>query len=210
MSRAITIGVVGYGMGNVRSVLNALEHLELASQLIEKPEHLANVDRVILPGVGAYGAAMSRLQHTGFQASLDRTVKEDGKLLLGICLGMQLLADASSEFGEHRGLGYLPGRVDKLPQNTPNLPLPHMGWNSLELRAEAPLLAGVAAGTDCYFVHSFQLIPDDERSIAATTDYDGPVTAVVSHNNVMGTQFHPEKSQDAGLQILANFAALPC
>ncbi len=206
----MTIGVVGYGIGNVRSVLNALDHLDLPARLVERPDDLRQVDRVLLPGVGAFGTAMSRLRDSGFQTALDRTVKEDGKLLLGICLGMQLLADTGSEFGEHTGLGYLPGRVEKLPQNTPDLPLPHMGWNSLEPHGHAPLLADVPASSDCYFVHSFQLLPVDQGAVDATTDYGGPVTAVVSRGNVMGTQFHPEKSQAVGLRILNNFANLPC
>ena len=206
----MSVGVISYGMGNVRSVLNAFAHLGIPAHVIETPDELDQADRILLPGVGAFGAAMARLEKSGLRGALDRAVQEQGKPLLGICLGMQLLAETGTEFGNHEGLGYLPGRVEMIDRAATDLILPHMGWNSLNLHNEIPLLDGVEPNSDFYFVHSFQLHAANDDIVNATTEYGGQITAVVSRDNVMGTQFHPEKSQDIGLRILANFAAIPC
>lgn len=204
------IGVVGYGMGNVRSVLNAFEFLGIDAALVTDPAALEEAERIVLPGVGAFGAAMARLEVTGFHDALDRAVRRQGKPLLGICLGMQLLAESSTEFGDHAGLGFLKGRVEKIPVEGRGRVLPHMGWNSLVVVRPTPLLDGVRPDPDFYFVHSFHIAPETTDTIDATVDYGTPVTAMVSSGNVMGTQFHPEKSQEAGLKLLASFSSLPC
>ena len=203
------IGIVGYGMGNVQSVINALDHIGAPNAVAETPGELAGADKILLPGVGAFRRAMEKLGETGFASAL-REAAADGTPILGICLGMQLLATMGTEFGEAPGLGLVPGRVERIAAANESLRLPHMGWNDLELRRDDPLLAGLDPDGDtaCYFVHSFHLVPEDDAAVSATCDYGGPVTATVSAGAVFGAQFHPEKSQAVGLAILANFAAL--
>ncbi|MBT3402013.1 MAG: imidazole glycerol phosphate synthase subunit HisH [Rhodospirillaceae bacterium] len=202
------IAVVGYGMGNVQSVVNALDHIGAPNAVTEDPRALSKADRILLPGVGAFRRAMERLEKTGFAAAL-RAGAAAGTPILGICLGMQLLATTGTECGETPGLGLVPGQVERIPAGEA-WRLPHMGWNDLDLRRDDPLLAGLdgQGDTACYFVHSYHLVPDDEGAISATCDYGTPVTATISAGSVYGAQFHPEKSQAVGLAILANFAAL--
>lgn len=202
------ISIVGYGMGNVQSVVNALDHIGAANAVAEIPGALAGADKILLPGVGAFRRAMDKLEETGFATAL-RDAAAAGTPILGICLGMQLLATTGTEFGETPGLGLIPGRVERIPV-TEGQRLPHMGWNDLDLRRDDPLLAGLDAREDtaCYFVHSFHLMPEDTAAISATCDYGATVTATVSAGSVFGAQFHPEKSQAVGLAILANFADL--
>ncbi len=202
------IGIVGYGMGNVRSVVNALDHIGAPNMVAASPEELDAADKVLLPGVGAFGRAMDLLEETGFRAALDERVRARGKPLLGICLGMQLLADTGTEFGERQGLGYIPGRVEVIPRTSADLRLPHMGWNDLSVTGDCPLLEGIDGDLSAYFVHGFQLNAARDTDVSATCDYGGPITAAVSSDGVYGMQFHPEKSQALGLKILANFAAL--
>jgi glutamine amidotransferase len=202
------IGVVAYGMGNVRSVLNALEHVGADAALAATPEDLDRADKILLPGVGAFGEAMRRLTERGVKPALDEQVLGRGKPILGICLGMQLLAETGTEFGEAKGLGYIPGRVEIIPREDRTLRLPHMGWNGLDIVKDCPLLGGIAGDTCCYFVHSYHLKAGRPGDVSATCDYGGPVTAAVSAGHIFGTQFHPEKSQRVGLRILSNFAAL--
>ena len=201
------IGVVGYGMGNIRSMMNALSFAGVDAELISEPARLRNADKIILPGVGAFGRAMKQLEETGFRAALDETVLERSRPILGVCVGMQLLATYSSEFGRFDGLGYIAGTVDRIEGDT-TLRLPHMGWNDLEIHRSCRLLDDLEPGACCYFVHSYQLRPDDASDLVATTDYGGPVTAVVEHDHVFGAQFHPEKSQDVGMALLQNFDRL--
>jgi glutamine amidotransferase len=201
------IGIVGYGVGNVRSVLNALDNVEAEAKVVDDPKGLADCDKILLPGVGEFAPAMEKLNTLGFREALDEAVLGRGVPLLGICLGMQLLADRSTEFGEHRGLGYMPGVVKEIPVPE-NLRLPHIGWNDLDVRKDCVLTAGLSGDTSCYFVHSFALVPEDPDHVVATTDYGGPVVAVVAGKNIFGTQFHPEKSQDNGAKILSAFARL--
>ena len=199
------IGVIDYGMGNVRSVLNALEFLGAEAELVADPATAEHDERLVLPGVGAFGAAMERLDERGFTEALPGLI-EAGRPLLGICLGMQLLADTSSEHGEHRGLGLIAGRVDRL--EVAPLRVPHVGWNELRVKRETELLAGLPEEPTFYFVHSFEFRPDDDEAVTATTTYGAEVTAVVEHGHVLGAQFHPEKSEAAGLAMLRNFIAL--
>jgi glutamine amidotransferase len=195
-------------MGNIQSVCNAFDYLDHETLVITNPGDLDRVDKILIPGVGAFPAAMEMINQTGFAAALDEQVLVKGKYVLGICLGMQLLAEEGIEFERCRGLGWIPGRVDLIPRHGGSLRLPHVGWNELEAQGECPLLRDIGSETSCYFVHSYQLRVANENHITATVDYGGPVTAAVAHNNIFGVQFHPEKSQRVGLGILDNFARL--
>ncbi len=196
------IGIIDYGMGNLSSVANALDHLEIPNRLLESPKQMVECDRVILPGVGAFGRAMENLTAGGWVDAVHGWA-EEGKPLLGICLGMQLLVDESTEFGLTKGLGLISGRVDLMTPE--DLVVPHMGWNSLSVLQPHPVLAGVNQGDDVYFVHSFAL-KDNRDCWLATADYGGEVPAVIGKGNVVGTQFHPEKSLAPGLAILQAFS----
>lgn len=196
------IGIIDYGMGNLSSVANALEHLGVTNRLLESPDQMVECDQVILPGVGAFSRAMENLTAGGWVDAVTDWAGE-GKPLLGICLGMQLLLEESTEFGLTKGLGLIPGKVDLM---TPEgLVVPHMGWNSLSILKHHPVLSGVDEGDDVYFVHSFAL-KDNRDCWLATADYGGKVPAVIGKGSVVGTQFHPEKSLAPGLAILKAFS----
>jgi glutamine amidotransferase len=207
------IAIVDYGMGNLRSVQKALEKLGHSARVTSDPAEILRAGRVILPGVGAFGAAMANLNRSEARAQpLAETVREvvrSRKPLLGICLGMQLLLSGSEEMGAHRGLDLLPGRVVQFDfGGDPSLKIPHMGWNTVHLPRETPLFEGVAEGSSVYCVHSFYCVPEDAQVAAATIDHGGPFCAALAKDNVFATQFHPEKSGAAGLRILDNFARL--
>ena len=201
------IAIVDYGVGNLFSLRCSLESLGLKAEVSSVPDVIRNADRVILPGVGAFGDAADKLRETG----LDRVVIEQaeaGKPLLGICLGMQLLFDKSYEFGEHAGLGLLHGQVIPMLGTIPSgLKIPQMGWNALLVKRSHPLLKNVREGDCVYFVHSYYA-SDCEDSLVATTEYGIELTAVAANGNVMGCQFHPEKSGKVGLGILSAFAEI--
>ncbi len=201
------IGVVNYGIGNLRSVANALEQVGARFALIDEPGAIASADKLLVPGVGAFGACMEALAARGFREPLLAHAAA-GKPLLGICVGMQMLATTGTEFGERPGLGLVPGRVVQIPRATQDLRLPQIGWNALRLRGDCPLLRGLGAETSAYFVHSFHLESADPADVAADVDYGGPVVAAVQRANVFGMQFHPEKSQAVGLRVLDNFRKL--
>ncbi|MBL8700136.1 MAG: imidazole glycerol phosphate synthase subunit HisH [Alphaproteobacteria bacterium] len=201
------IGIVNYGIGNLRSVANALEQVGARFALIGSPAEVAGADKLLVPGVGAFGACMEALTTRGFREPVLAHAAA-GKPLLGICVGMQMLATLGTEFGERPGLGLVPGRVVQIPRTTPELRLPQIGWNALRLRGDCALLRGLGADTSAYFVHSFHLVPDDPADVAADVDYGGPVIASVARANVFGMQFHPEKSQGVGLKVLENFWTL--
>lgn len=202
------IGVIGYGMGNLRSVLNALEYLGADCQVVDSPAAAQEAEKLILPGVGAFGEGMKRLEELGFAEALPE-LTEDGRPLLGICLGMQLLADASTEHGDHAGLGLIAGRVERIDTDV-SLRVPHVGWNSLEVQLPSPLLPDLAEEPTFYFVHSYEFRPSHVETRSATTDYGVPLTAVVESDSVFGVQFHPEKSQADGLAMLQRFLDLAC
>lgn len=197
------IAVIDYGMGNLHSVSTAVERLGYGVAVTNDPAEIAAADGVILPGVGAFGDAMRNLAGTGLADCVQRIAAE-GKPLLGICLGMQLLFGESEEHGRHAGLGLLPGEVVRF--SGPGK-VPHMGWNRLRLLQPSPLFAGLSGGY-VYFVHSYHVLPDRESDLLARTDYGGPVTAIVGRDNVFGMQFHPEKSGPLGMQLLGNFLAM--
>jgi glutamine amidotransferase len=198
------IGLVNYGIGNLRSVANALEQVGVGFAMVEDAARVPGFDKLLVPGVGAFGACMEALTVRGFREPVLAHARA-GKPLLGICVGMQMLADIGTEFGERPGLGLVPGRVEQIPRTTPDLRLPQIGWNALRLLGDCPLLRGLGAETSAYFVHSFHLVPADPADIVADVDYGGPVVAAVQRANVFGMQFHPEKSQGVGLRVLENF-----
>ncbi|KQO18743.1 imidazole glycerol phosphate synthase subunit HisH [Paenibacillus sp. Leaf72] len=198
------IAIIDYGMGNLHSVSKAVERLGYAAVVTADPQEILAADGAVLPGVGAFGDAMSNLRET----KLDEVVKQfaaSGKPLLGICLGMQLLFSASEEYGDNEGLGLLPGKVIRFQGD---YKIPHMGWNKLSFEQEqSPLFAGLEEG-HVYFVHSFHAKPEQGSDLLATTDYYQQVTAIVGREQVYGMQFHPEKSGELGMQLLGNFLAL--
>lgn len=197
------IAMVDYGVGNLFSLKSSLAHLGLEAVVTADPARLRAADRIILPGVGAFGDAMEKLTATG----LVPVIKEEArkKPLLGICLGMQLLFDRSEELRPCAGLGLIPGRVERIPTA---LKLPHIGWNSLSIRRDNALTTGLREGDRVYFVHSFCGLCDRETDAAAFTDYGVPVLAMTARGNLFGCQFHPEKSGEVGLTILRNFGGL--
>ena len=195
--------IVDYGVGNLRSVTNAMAYLGLESKVTGDAGALERADAIILPGVGAFPDAAEKLRGTG----LDKTIvaQAEKKPILGICLGMQLLFDLGEEVRHCKGLGLVGGRVKKIETV---YKLPHIGWNSLTFPNPSPLFAGVGEGSYVYFVHSFCAVAEDLGDVIAQTDYAVPVTAAVGKGNVYGCQFHPEKSGEVGLQILKNFGGL--
>jgi glutamine amidotransferase len=198
------IGIVDYGAGNLASVRNAFDHLGNEAAVCRVPEELAQYERVVLPGVGSFRSAMGRLDSLGWTKAL-RQFARTGKPFLGICLGMQLLFEMGDEHGQCEGIGLLPGKVVRLAPTAP-CRIPHVGWNGLARIEPHPLLAGIKPQVDFYFVHSYQCVPSDASTVIATCDYGGEFVAVVGRENVVGMQFHPEKSQPSGMRILENFA----
>jgi len=199
------IGIVDYGMGNLESVRKAFDALGFDATWIRSADDLAACDRVVLPGVGAFGRAMENLRQLDLVEPL-RAVIEDGRPFLGICLGLQLLFESSDEYGTHDGLGWIPGHVRRLP-NT--VRVPHVGWNTVTQPRESRLFEGIADGSYFYFVQSYYVDPADPALVAGETEHGLTFAAAVERDNVLGVQFHPEKSQQAGLRLLANFAKLP-
>ena len=197
------IAIIDYGAGNLFSVKNALDYLNIPAVLTADPEEICRADEIILPGVGAFPDAMRMLNQTGLSPLL--LEEAERKPFLGICLGMQMLFEKSYEFEETDGLGLLAGEIVKIPDK--GLKIPHMGWNELEISQFCPLLKGIPGQSSVYFVHSY-LAQTAEENISAVCDYGVKVPALVRRGNIYGAQFHPEKSGAVGLQMLANFAAL--
>lgn len=199
------IAIVDYGVGNLFSLARSFAAIGVEVEITADPEKLRSADKILLPGVGAFGDAADKLRATG----LDKVVIEQanaGKPLMGICLGMQLLFDEGLEYGCHKGLGLIPGRVISISEVIPQgLKIPHMGWNGLDFQKESPLLSKIKDGDCVYFVHSFCAVDCDD-AVIATAEYGAPVTAAVQKGNVFGCQFHPEKSGTVGLNILRAFA----
>ncbi|MDI3257862.1 MAG: imidazole glycerol phosphate synthase subunit HisH [Kyrpidia sp.] len=199
------IAVIDYGMGNLHSVEKGFAKVGVKARVTSDPEEVLAADGVVLPGVGAFGDAMFNLRHLGMLEVIRRVVKERLPLL-GICLGMQLLFSESEEHGRHVGLHLIPGRVRRFQGE---FKIPHMGWNDLTIRRQDhPLVDGIKTRDYVYFVHSYYAEPQDPGVVVADVDYHGRVPAIVAKDNVMGMQFHPEKSSDVGLRLLRNFAAM--
>lgn len=199
--------VINYGMGNLASVRRAFEESGADVTVSGDPTALADAERIILPGVGAFADGMTHLQAAGWPDRLRESLQNPKVRLLGICLGMQLLAEEGMEGGNSRGLGLIPGRVVRLEPTAGNERIPHVGWNEIRSKRQDVLLRDIADDTDFYFVHSFHFIPRDEPDAIATTPYCGQFVSVVGRENVFGVQFHPEKSSKAGARLLRNFLA---
>ncbi|MCI9354856.1 MAG: imidazole glycerol phosphate synthase subunit HisH [Firmicutes bacterium] len=197
------IAIIDYGMGNLRSVQKAFEYLGNKAVITQQPSEIQKADKVVLPGVGAFRDAMQTIKQKGIDKVLYDVV-EQKKPLLGICLGMQMFFEKSYEYGEHKGLGILQGEIVKLPEN---VKIPHMGWNSLNIKKKSPLFEGLSQEPYVYFVHSYHLNTEADI-VSATTYYGKEIQVAAQKENVFALQFHPEKSGDVGLNILQNFGRL--
>ncbi len=211
----MSVAIVDYGSGNLHSAAKAFECAARESGLDQPivvtrdPETVRRADRVVLPGVGAFADCRRGLDEVdGMVEALEETVRGKGRPFFGICVGMQLLAERGREYEVTDGLGWIPGEVDRIAPSDPRLKVPHMGWNTLALDHAHPLFDGLTLGPEgrhAYFVHSYHLKPEERGDLVATADYGGAVTAAVGRDNIVGTQFHPEKSQRFGLALIANF-----
>jgi glutamine amidotransferase len=205
------VAIVNYGMGNLASVRRAFEDLGADAYVAGQPTALEGANRIVLPGVGAFCDGMQFLRDAGWAQSLRRAVLEQKKPLLGICLGMQMLASKSYEGGVTEGLGFVPGEVRRLDTLGCKLRIPHVGWNEVRFRKSDAFFSGIPQASDFYFVHSYALTPEHDEHLLATSPYGCEVTAIVRNRNVFGCQFHPEKSSRAGRQLLRNFMGyVPC
>jgi len=211
----VSVAIVDYGSGNLHSAAKAFERaaqdagLQQPIVVTNDPSVVAAADRVVLPGVGAFADCRRGLDAVdGMVAALEEAVRRNGRPFFGICVGMQLLAERGREYEVTPGLGWIAGEVDRIAPNDPNLKIPHMGWNTLNVDRAHPLLDGLTLGPQglhAYFIHSYELKVADRADLVAEADYGGPVTAIVARDNIVGTQFHPEKSQRLGLALIANF-----
>jgi imidazole glycerol-phosphate synthase subunit HisH len=204
--------IIDYGSGNLRSAAKAFERavresgIDTEVKVTRDAETVRHAERVVLPGVGAFADCRRGLAAVpGMEAALDEAVRRRGRPFLGICVGMQLMAERGREFETVPGLGWIAGEVAAITPDDPALKIPHMGWNELEFRAPHPVFEGIEPGAHAYFVHSFALACAERRDLVAIADYGGEITAAVGRDNLVGTQFHPEKSQATGLRLIANF-----
>ena len=200
--------IIDYGMGNLLSVQRAFEKCGSDAVIIGNPLELRDADRIVLPGVGAFPDAMDNLRKNGWIEELNRAVLEKETPILGICLGMQLLADKGYEVRECDGLGYIPGEIVRFTQTQEKERIPHVGWNEILKREDSPLFDGIADGTNYYFVHSYHFRVANEKNIATVTPYCREFVSSVIKDNIVGTQFHPEKSQKAGFKLIKNFLSM--
>jgi imidazole glycerol-phosphate synthase subunit HisH len=211
----VSVAIIDYGSGNLHSVAKAFERTAGEAGLAESinvtsdPNVVRRADRIVLPGVGAFADCRRGLDAVpGMVEALTESVRERGRPFFGVCVGMQLMASRGLEYETTEGLGWIPGDVKAITPDDPSLKIPHMGWNTLEARRDHALLDGIPTGPDglhAYFVHSYALQPEDAGDVVATCAYGGPITALVARDNMAGAQFHPEKSQTLGLQMIANF-----
>ena len=211
----MTTVIVDYGSGNLHSAAKAFERAARETGgnepivVTRDPQAVARADRVVLPGVGAFADCRRGLDAiAGMVEALDESVRKKGRPFFGICVGMQLMAERGREYEVTPGLGWIKGEVDRIAPKDPSLKIPHMGWNTLDRKKPHALLEGIALGPQGlhgYFVHSFELKPADASDLVAQAEYGGPVTAIVGRDNIVGTQFHPEKSQKLGLALIGNF-----
>jgi imidazole glycerol-phosphate synthase subunit HisH len=204
--------IIDYGSGNLRSAAKAFERaaresgIDTEVKVTRDAETVRRAERVVLPGVGAFADCRRGLAAVpGMEAALDEAVRRRGRPFLGICVGMQLMAERGREFETVAGLGWIAGEVVAIAPDDPALKIPHMGWNELEFRAPHPVFEGIEPGAHAYFVHSFALACAERRDLIAIAEYGGEITAAVGRDNLVGTQFHPEKSQATGLRLIANF-----
>jgi glutamine amidotransferase len=204
---SIKIGIIDYGVGNTLSVANALTYLKYKVNISSEQRLLSQSDVLILPGVGAFETAISNLRRSGLKDFLNEEVLIKQKPIMGICLGMQLMATRSFENGKHLGLNWIPGEVVKI-QPVKNYPVPHVGWNTIETIYKLPAFRRLNECSHFYFDHSFYFQPDDKSHIAALVDYGASITAAIQKDHILGVQFHPEKSQIYGLKLLKDFISI--
>jgi glutamine amidotransferase len=203
------IAVINYGMGNLRSVINAFEAIGVRAFVANHPQELEEAEKIVLPGVGAFGDGMQNLREAGWVEALNYEVRRNGKLFLGICLGMQLLAAIGTEHGEHEGLNFVAGKSILIDTDgNENLRIPHIGWNDVAFAPDSRLYAGMKTPQAFYFVHSFVLAPENNSLISGVCNHGADFAASVEDGNVLAVQFHPEKSHKAGIALLKNFADL--
>ena len=213
----MSVAIIDYGSGNLRSAAKAFEKaakdegLSIDVAVTSDPDVVANAERVVLPGVGAFGDCRRGIEALpGMLDALEEAVRQKARPFLGICIGMQLMAERGLEHGTHPGLGWIKGTVRAIRPSDPQLKVPHMGWNNLTFTPSAknhPVLKTLGTGCHAYFVHGYAMHCDDPSDVLAEVDYGGPITAIIGRDNMVGTQFHPEKSQDVGLRLIANFLA---
>ena len=204
----MSVHIIDYGMGNLLSVQRAFEKCGADVKITENPEDLYSATHIVLPGVGAFADGMNNLIRGNWQKVLNEIVEKKQIPLLGICLGMQLLATYGYEGGKIEGLNYIPGKIVKLEPKEAFERVPHVGWNEIKIINDNELLEGIKDNTDFYFVHSYKYVEDDKNNAICKTDYCGEFTSVVYKDNVWGVQFHPEKSQKAGFKLIKNFLSL--
>lgn len=203
------IGIINYGLGNIKAFANVYKNLDVEYKIVSKKEELINIDKIILPGVGAFDHAMTLLINSGMKEKLDELVLEEKMRVIGICVGMQILAKSSDE-GKLKGLGWIDAEVKKFSLNEipQNAPLPHMGWNNIKPKMNSKLMTGLNEDSRFYFLHSYYFKINNKNNILATANYGIDFTCAVKVENVYGVQFHPEKSHKNGVQVLKNFAEL--
>jgi imidazole glycerol-phosphate synthase subunit HisH len=211
----VSVAIVDYGSGNLHSAAKAFERAARESGFAKSiavtsdSDAIARAERIVLPGVGAFADCRRGLDEIpGMVDALEQSVRKNGKPFFGICVGMQLMAERGREYKVTPGLGWIAGEVDRITPSSPDLKIPHMGWNTLDVLKDHPLLSGIPVGADglhAYFVHSYELKTAKRDDLIAQADYGGPLTAIVGRDNMVGTQFHPEKSQRLGLALIANF-----
>lgn len=204
------IGVIDHGMGNIRSVLNAFEAIGKTALRISDPKTLGTVSAIVLPGVGAFRDGMANLRNSGFIEALDEEVQNRGKPFLGLCLGLQLLAEYGTEHGDHAGLGWISGSCKRLavPPKDPDLRVPHIGWNDVRFSTGEGIYRELGESQSFYFVHSYVLHPDDPSIVTGRCDHGENFVASIQSGHIFATQYHPEKSQAAGLKVLSNWCEL--
>ncbi len=199
--------IIDYKIGNIKSVLRSFEKFTKDVVISDNPADLKTATHIVLPGVGSFADCMKSLNESGFIPTLIEEVLQNKIPFLGICVGMQMLATIGLEGGEEKGLNFISGKVQKMIP-LKNEPIPHVGWNEIKKQSDHPIMNGINDGTDFYFVHSYHFIPNNKKNIVAITPYAGEVASIVAENNIIGVQFHPEKSQIAGFKIIENFLAL--
>ncbi len=199
------IAIIDYNMGNVRSVAKAFKKLNADFIISNSPQDIKKATHLVLPGVGAFGDGMANLKKLKLIELLEEEALKKKKPFLGICIGMQLLASKGEEHGQHYGLGWIKGTVRRFVVDEKRYKVPHIGWNNITIRTQKPLFSDIPDASDFYFVHSFHLVPEDQRVIAATCDYGETFVAAIKKDNIFGVQFHPEKSQTYGIKVIENF-----
>ncbi|MEA5549888.1 imidazole glycerol phosphate synthase subunit HisH [Anabaena cylindrica UHCC 0172] len=202
------VAIIDYGMGNLRSVANAFASFDCSINVTQNPEDLYQASHIVLPGVGAFGDGMENLEVRGWIEVLEQEIREKGKPFLGICLGMQLLATIGTEYGLHQGLNWIPGKVNRLEVHDDSIRVPHIGWNDVNFVKKDCLYQNLSESQVFYFVHSYVFHVEDEGVISGLTAYGSDFVASLEKDNIYATQFHPEKSQNAGIEVLKNFVKL--